>query len=160
MACCECRVRLWEWGEPLQKQCFREERGRLFGWCQMQSKEPQGGCSGLLVCQLQPVARLIVMPPMTLCFSVMCIFQILPQTYFVLLDSSYDKEFVFHAVQIPSQWSIFLTPLGFSGGSAGRESAWNVRDLGFIPGLGTSPGEGNSYLLQYSGLDNSIQSMG
>ena len=67
------------------------------------------------------------MPPVTLCFSVMCIFQILPQTYFALLlelgFKLYDKEFVFPAVQIPSQWSIFLTPLGFSGGSAGRESA-------------------------------------
>ena len=104
------------------------QKGRLFGWCQMQSKEPQGGCSGLLVCQLQPVARLIVLPQMTPCFSVMCIFQILPQTYFALLlelgFKLYDKEFVFfHAVQIPSQWSIFLTPLGFSGGSAGKESA-------------------------------------
>ena len=29
-------------------------------------------------------------------------------------------------------------------------------DLGSIPGLGRSPGEGNSYPLQYSGLENSI----
>jgi len=33
--------------------------------------------------------------------------------------------------------------LGFPCGSAGRESACNVRDLGSIPGLGRSPGEGN-----------------
>ena len=31
-----------------------------------------------------------------------------------------------------------------------------MRDLGLIPGLGRSPGEGNSYTLQYSGLENSM----
>ena len=38
----------------------------------------------------------------------------------------------------------------------GKESACNVGDLGLIPGLERSPGEGNGYLLQYSGLENSI----
>ena len=37
-------------------------------------------------------------------------------------------------------------------GSDGQESACNAGDLGSIPGLGRSPGEGNSYPLQYSGL--------
>ena len=46
--------------------------------------------------------------------------------------------------------------LGFPGSLAGKESAWNVGDLGSIPGLGRSPGEGNSYPLQYSGLENSM----
>ena len=46
--------------------------------------------------------------------------------------------------------------MGFPGGSAGKESACNVGDLGLIPGLGKSPGEGNGYPLQYSGLENSI----
>ena len=46
--------------------------------------------------------------------------------------------------------------LGFPGGSAGKESACSVGDLGLIPGLGRSPGEGNSYPLQYSGLENSM----
>ena len=45
---------------------------------------------------------------------------------------------------------------GFSGDSASKESACNVGDLGSIPGLGRSPGEGNSYPLQYFGLENSI----
>ena len=45
---------------------------------------------------------------------------------------------------------------GFPGGSAGKESACNVGDLGLIPGLGISPGEGNSYPLQCSGLENSM----
>jgi len=44
----------------------------------------------------------------------------------------------------------------FPGGSAGKESACNAGDLGSIPGLGRSPGERNSYLLQYSGLENSM----
>ena len=46
--------------------------------------------------------------------------------------------------------------IGFPGGSAGKESACNVGDLGLIPGLGRSPGEGKGYPLQYSGLVNSI----
>ena len=45
---------------------------------------------------------------------------------------------------------------GFPGGAAGKESACNAGDLGSIPGLGRSPGEGNSYTLQYSGLENSM----
>ena len=49
--------------------------------------------------------------------------------------------------------------LGFPGSSAGKESAHNVGDLGSIPGLGRSPGEGNDYPLQYSGLENSMDSI-
>ena len=45
---------------------------------------------------------------------------------------------------------------GFPGGSNGKESACNVRDLGLIPGLGRSPGEGNGSPLQYSTLENSM----
>ena len=44
--------------------------------------------------------------------------------------------------------------LSFPGGSAGKESACNAEDLGSIPGLGRFPGEGNSYPLQDSGLEN------
>ena len=46
--------------------------------------------------------------------------------------------------------------LGFPGGSAGKESAYNARDLGSTPELGRSYGKGNSYPLQYSGLENSM----
>ena len=46
--------------------------------------------------------------------------------------------------------------LGFPCDSAGKESACNVGDLGSIPGLGRSPGEGKVYPLQYSGLENSM----
>ena len=45
---------------------------------------------------------------------------------------------------------------GFLGGSDGKESACNAGDMGLIPGLGRSPGEGNDYPLQYSGLENSM----
>ena len=44
----------------------------------------------------------------------------------------------------------------FAGGSVGKESACNAGDLGSVPGLGRSPGEGNGYPLQYSGLENSM----
>ena len=46
--------------------------------------------------------------------------------------------------------------LGFPCGSAGKESTCNAGDLGSIPGLGRSPGEGKGYPLQYSGLENSM----
>ena len=50
-----------------------------------------------------------------------------------------------------------LTPvfLGFLCGSAGKESSCNEGDLGSCPGQGRSPGEGNSYPLQYADLENS-----
>ena len=46
--------------------------------------------------------------------------------------------------------------LCFPCGSPGKESACNVGDLGLIPGLGRSPGEGKGYPLQYSGLEKSM----
>ena len=44
-------------------------------------------------------------------------------------------------------------------GSAGKESACSVGDLGSIPELKGSLGEGNGYPLQYSGLENSMDSI-
>ena len=44
--------------------------------------------------------------------------------------------------------------MGFPSGSDSKESACNVGDLGSIPGMGRSPGEGNWYPLQYSGLED------
>ena len=49
-----------------------------------------------------------------------------------------------------------LGRMGLPCGLAGKESACNVGDLSPISGLGTSPGEGNGYSLQYSGLENSM----
>ena len=58
-------------------------------------------------------------------------------------------------------WARFIFGLhliseGFPGGSAGKEFTYNVGDLGSIPGLGRSSGEGKDYPLQYSGLENSM----
>ena len=44
--------------------------------------------------------------------------------------------------------------VGFSCGSDGKESICNVGDLGSIPGLGRSLGEGHGNPLQYSCLEN------
>ena len=44
--------------------------------------------------------------------------------------------------------------LGFPGSSTGKESTCNVGDLGSVPGLGRSPGEGKGWPLQYSGLES------
>ena len=43
--------------------------------------------------------------------------------------------------------------------SVGKESACNAGDLGSIPRLGRSPGEGTGYPLQYSCLENSMDSI-
>ena len=49
--------------------------------------------------------------------------------------------------KIPWKRERLPTPvlLDFPGGSEGKESTCNVRDLGSIPELGRSPGEGNGY---------------
>ena len=46
--------------------------------------------------------------------------------------------------------------MGFPYNSIGKESTCNAGDPGSIPGLGRSPGEGNSNPIQYSGLENPI----
>ena len=46
--------------------------------------------------------------------------------------------------------------MDFPCGSAGKESTCNAGDLGLIPGLGRSSGEGKGYPLQYSGMENSM----
>ena len=52
-----------------------------------------------------------------------------------------------------------MTSIYFPGvlcGSGGKVSAYNVGDLGLVPGLGRSPGEGKGYSLQHSSLENSM----
>ena len=53
--------------------------------------------------------------------------------------------------------SVTTLAMGFPGGSAAKESACNAGDLGLIPGLGRSPGEGKGYPLLYAGLENSMK---
>ena len=50
--------------------------------------------------------------------------------------------------------------MGFPGGSAGKQSTCNEGDWVQSLGLGRSPGEGNSYPLHYSGLENSMDLYG
>ena len=50
----------------------------------------------------------------------------------------------------------FIHKYCFPGGSDGKESACSAGNPGSIPGSGTSPGEGNGNLLQYSCLENPI----
>ena len=45
--------------------------------------------------------------------------------------------------------------MGFPGGSENKEFTCNAGNLGSVSGLRRFPGEGNSYLLQYFGLENS-----
>ena len=49
--------------------------------------------------------------------------------------------------------------MGFPDNSVDKESACNIGDLVSKPGLGRSPGEGKGYPLQYSGLENSMDSI-
>ena len=78
------------------------------------------------------------------------------------------KNIYFHGMRFYFYCSLFIVSLslglekllvtgseGFPGGSAGKESACNAGDVGLIPGLGRSPGEGNGNPLQYSCLENS-----
>ena len=53
-------------------------------------------------------------------------------------------------------FDIYMVRVGFLCGSAGKESACSAGDLGLIPGLGRSPGEGKGYPLQYSDLEKSM----
>ena len=55
---------------------------------------------------------------------------------------------------IPGQYIMLTSVLGFPFGSAGKESACNVGDLGSFPGLGRFPGWGHGNPLQYSCLEN------
>ena len=49
-----------------------------------------------------------------------------------------------------------LPQKNFAGGSDGKASAYSVGDLGSIPELGRSPGEGSGNPLQCSGLENPL----
>ena len=46
--------------------------------------------------------------------------------------------------------------MGFPGGSHSKESACSAGDLGSVPRLGRSHGEGNGYSLLYSCLERSM----
>ena len=52
-------------------------------------------------------------------------------------------------------WASLMT-FSFPDSSVGKESACNAGDLGSIPELGRSSGEGKGYSPKYSGLENSM----
>ena len=53
-----------------------------------------------------------------------------------------------------SEWGAFSVRQGIPGGSDGKESTYNLGDLGSIPGLGRFPGGGHGNPFQYSCLEN------
>ena len=62
-----------------------------------------------------------------------------------------DRKSDYHVM--PFGWEEIIEGV-FPGGSDSKESTCNVGDLGSIPGLERSPGEGNGYPLQYPSLEN------
>jgi len=62
-----------------------------------------------------------------------------------------NMQFIFNKLS-----SCIILAKCFPHSSVGKESTCNAGDLGSIPGLGRSAGEGKDYPLQYSGLENSI----
>ena len=63
-------------------------------------------------------------------------------------------KFIFHVCISFSLLLFYISLMNFPGGSDGKASAYKAGDLGSIPGLGRSPGEGNGNPLQYSCLEN------
>ena len=63
---------------------------------------------------------------------------------------------VFAFISLATVLNTSSVELGFPDGSAGKESACSVGDLGLILGLGRSPGDRIGYPLQHSGLENSM----
>ena len=101
--------------------------------------QPRGGESGLFIHQLPVIRASLIaqlvknLPPMQE-----------TQVWFLVRKIHWRRD------RLPSP--VFL---GFPCGSASKGATCNARDLGLIPGLGRSPGEGKGYPLQYFGLENS-----
>ena len=72
-----------------------------------------------------------------------------------LLSVEFSELFIY-LYQYCLNCKIAFTYLLFVGGSDSKESACSAEDPGSIPGLGRSPEKGNSYPLQYSCLENSM----
>ena len=72
--------------------------------------------------------------------------------------ANFSKAWKGNKKQLLGQQDLVLTNLysDFSDDSDSKESACNEGDVGLIPGLGRSPGEGNGYALQYSCLETSM----
>ena len=66
----------------------------------------------------------------------------------------YVCESVLYVDLCVSCFRLHICDVDFPGGSDGKVSVYSVGDLGWIPGWGRSPGEGNGTPLQYSCLEN------
>ena len=66
-----------------------------------------------------------------------------------------SKSVSIETVLLGPKLKTIIPPSSFPDSSVSKESACHAGDLGLIPGLGRSPGEGKGYSLQYSGLENS-----
>ena len=79
---------------------------------------------------------------------------------FTFLGNTTGLEMELHApLHVKSHTVVsfpFFHQLGFPDGSDGKGSACNAGNMGLIPGLGRSTGEGNGNPLKYSCLGNPI----
>ena len=81
-----------------------------------------------------------------------------------VMSSAYLKLLIFFPSNLDSSLG-FIQPdilhdvlcIYFPGGSDGKASAYNVGNLGSIPGLGRSSGEGNGNPFQHSCLENPME---
>ena len=64
-----------------------------------------------------------------------------------------NLSFKFFNIILGKQFDLLYSTYDFCGGSDGKVSSYNAGDLGLIPGLGKSPGEGNGNPLQCSGWE-------
>ena len=74
-------------------------------------------------------------------------------SFICFLTEFFKAKEILYLFTVQMNLSFGKVKWGFPSNSAGKESACNVGDLGSIPGLGRSPGEGKGYPLQYSGLE-------
>ena len=79
-----------------------------------------------------------------------------PQFYYLLYFCfpTLCTSVLFYILFWVSHFYSYICVYMFPGGSDGKESTCNAWELGLIPGLGRSPGEGNGYPLCYSCLEN------
>ena len=75
----------------------------------------------------------------------------------MLTKTEGSSLFVAHGNVQPLWKTSLMVSQKTNGGSEGKPFAYNVGDLGSIPGMGRSPGERNGNPLQYSSLENPME---
>ena len=71
-----------------------------------------------------------------------------------------ENDFICKSIICPYLWVIFFLPRASLVTQLVKNPSAIQEDLALIPGLGRSPGEGNGYPLQCSGLENSMDCKG